>query len=146
MALHTDLAIYQSADALFDLVLDMQKHIPREYRLVVGQKLANEVADILLLVGRANKAMDGGRLVHLVTLAESIEAASVLLRGAHRKRAISTTLWARSVELTTALGKQCTGWRKDTRQRLGLRDDTAPDTSQAPTAPSADLFSATPAA
>src|SRR4051812_31151808 len=35
LSLHTDLAIYQTADKLFDLVLDLQKHFPRELRLVL---------------------------------------------------------------------------------------------------------------
>lgn len=149
MALHTDLAIYQSADALFDLSLDIQKNMPREFRVVIGQKLASECADILLLVGRANKAMDASRLNHLVTLAERIEGVTALLRGGHRKKAYSTGVWAKSIELTDTLGKQCTGWRKDTRKRMGLRDEPEADTATAtaPTAPpSGDLFATAPAA
>jgi hypothetical protein len=120
LSLHTDLAIYQSADALFDLALDMQKHIPREFRLVVGQRVAGECADILLLVGRANKARAEARVGHLEALAERIEAVTILLRAAQRKRAISNGTWSKTIELTDSLGKQCTGWLKQTRAALGL--------------------------
>jgi hypothetical protein len=120
MSLHTDLAIYQQADALFDLALDMQKHIPREFRLVVGQRVAGECAEILLLVGRANKARAEARIGHLETLAERIEAVTILLRAGQRKRAISTGTWSKTVELTDSLAKQCAGWLKQTRAGLGL--------------------------
>lgn len=120
MSLHTDLEIYQSADSLFDLALDMQKHIPREFRLVVGQKVAGECAEILLLVGRANKARAQARLGHLETLAERIEAVTILMRAAQRKRAISNGTWSASIELTNSLGKQCAGWLKQTRAAMGL--------------------------
>jgi hypothetical protein len=121
MALHTDLEIYRQADALFDLSLDMQKHIPREFRLVVGQRVASECAEILLLVGRANKARAEARIVHLDTLAERIEAVTILLRAAQRKRAISNPIWSKSIELTDSLAKQCTGWAKQTRAAIGER-------------------------
>lgn len=80
MSLHTDLDIYKSAEAFFELALAMQKHVPREFRLVVGQRISGLAADILLQVARANKAMgDSARLAHLAVLAEQIEAATGLL-------------------------------------------------------------------
>lgn len=142
MALHTDLEIYQTADRLFDLALDLQKNIPREFRIVVGQRLASECVEILLLVGRANKALNRSpaRLAHIQTLAEHIEAVTLLLRGACRKKVISKTAWGRSIELTDSLGKQCSGWRNQTAGTPEPEADAPAD------AATGDLFSAAPAA
>jgi len=115
MSLHTDLAIYHTAEKLLDLVLGMQRNLPREFRQVLGQRLADLGAEILVCVGRANRAKEAARIPHLEALAGHIEAATLLLRAAQRQRAISTKIWAQSAEITDSLGKQCTGWLKTTR-------------------------------
>jgi hypothetical protein len=119
MALANDTAIYQTADDLFVLVLSAQKNIPREFRQCIGRRLADDCTDMLVLIGRANKAFGAARVPHLEVLAERIEGVTVLLRGASRTRAISSGTWSKSIELTTSLGKQCSGWLKNTRQAHG---------------------------
>ncbi|MGE0329726.1 MAG: four helix bundle protein [Ramlibacter sp.] len=146
MSLHTDLDIYKTAEAFFVLMLALQKHVPREFRLVVGQRVAGLAADILLQVARANKAATPTtRMERLDVLAEHIEAVTVLLRNGRRVRAVQRGQWSETLALTDALGKQCTGWRKETRRRAGLQDEPDATTGRTHTPPG-DLFAAAPAA
>jgi hypothetical protein len=141
MSLTQELEIYKAADTLLGLALQVQAQVPRAYRVAVGQRISNECADILLLVARANAARGESRALQIEQLLERVEAATVLLRAAHRLRIISSGVWAQSIELTDSVAKQAHGWLKAT--------GNAPQT-QAPALPPMaagwDLFSAAPAA
>ena len=142
MSLAKDLEIYRAASALLKFALAVQAQVPRAYRVAVGQRIANECADILLLVARANVARGSSRQAQIESLLERLEAATVLLRAAHELRIISTGKWAQSIELTGSVSKQASGWLKATQRGT----DEALPPPMLPTGGSGDLFSAAPAA
>jgi len=66
--------------------------------------------DMVLLIFKANCARD--KVPHLDTLLERLEELNLLLRLCRDKRFISTSQYAKAIELTASVGKQTNGWRK----------------------------------
>jgi hypothetical protein len=110
MALHTQLPIYKAAYDLLDVVTDLAKNMPRDFKASIGGKLRDEVVAITILIFRANTAREKGP--HLQGLTERLQVAELLLRLSRDKRLIAVKQYARAVELTTSIGKQASGWRR----------------------------------
>jgi hypothetical protein len=119
MALHTTLPIYRVAYTLFDVITDLAKNMPRDFKHSIGGKLRDECVDIVTLIFRANVARDKSQ--HLGTLIERIQVVELLIRLSRDKRLISTGQYAKAIELTTSVGKQAGGWR-----RASLTDALSP--------------------
>jgi hypothetical protein len=110
MALHQQLPIYKVAYELLDLITDLAKNMPRDFKVSIGGTLRDEVVKITVLVFRANVAR--AKAMHLESLIERLQVIELLLRLSRDKRLISTGQYARSVELTDSIGKQAGGWRR----------------------------------
>lgn len=110
MALHTDLPVYQDAYALFGVITDLVKNMPRDYKASIGGKLRDECVDILVLIFRANVYED--KAESLLALIERVQVAELLLRLSRDKHLISTGQYARAAEITARIGKQVGGWRR----------------------------------
>jgi len=54
MALHTSLPIYKVAYDLLDIVTDLVKNMPRDFKQSIGGKISAECVDIVVLIFRAN--------------------------------------------------------------------------------------------
>ena len=111
MALHTQLPIYKVAYDLLDVVTDLTKNMPRDFKRSIGGKISDECVEIVVLVFRANCTRD--RAAILTELIERLQVAELLLRLARDKRLIATGGYARAVELTQSVGRQANGWRKN---------------------------------
>jgi hypothetical protein len=110
MALHTQLPIYKVAYDLLDIVTDLVKNMPRDFKQSIGGKISAECVEIVVLIFRANCARD--KTTHLGELIERLQVAELLLRLARDKRLIATGGYAKTIELTQSIGKQANGWRK----------------------------------
>ncbi|MES2319963.1 MAG: four helix bundle protein [Pseudomonadota bacterium] len=110
MALHHTLPIYKVAYDLFDMTIDLVKNMPRDYKVSIGSKLRDESIGITTLIFNANVARE--KLVFIDKLLERLQVIELMLRLSRDKRVISTGQYARTVELTTSIGKQASGWRK----------------------------------
>jgi len=110
MALHTNLPIYKVAYDLLDIITDLAKNMPRDFKASIGGKLRDECVEIVVLIFRANVAKE--KAPHLGTLIERLQVAELLLRLSRDKQLISTGQYAKAVELTTSVGKQAGGWRR----------------------------------
>jgi len=110
MALHTQLPIYKVAYDLLDIVTDLVKNMPRDFKQSIGGKIGAECVEIVVLIFRANCARE--KAPHLVDLIERLQVAELLIRLSCDKRLISKAQYARAVELTNSIGKQANGWRK----------------------------------
>ena len=118
MALTTDLEIYKAASDLLSLAVDVQANIPRAFRASMGNRIADECIEIMVLIARANAARAAERrLAQIELLLERLDVARFLLRAAHDKRLISGKLWAKSIQLSDSVGKQANGWAKSARHR-----------------------------
>jgi hypothetical protein len=110
MALHTNLPIYKVAYDLLDVVTDLVKNMPRDFKSSIGGKISQECVEIVVLIFRANCARD--KAPHLGDLIERLQVAELLLRLSRDKRLISTGQYAKAIELTNSVGKQAGGWRR----------------------------------
>lgn len=110
MAIHTELPIYKSTYALFDVITDLAKHMPRDFKQSIGSKLRDECIEIVSLIFRANVSRDKSE--HSLSLVERIQVCELMLRLSRDKRLISTAQYAKAVELTSGIAKQANGWRR----------------------------------
>lgn len=109
MALHTELPIHKAAYDLLDVVVELVKNMPRDFKQSLGGELRDECLAVLLAIYRANVASD--KVPHLNALIERLQMVILMLRLARDKQMISTKGFARTVPLTQSIGKQATGWR-----------------------------------
>lgn len=112
MAIHTNLPIYKVAYDLLDVITDLAKNMPRDFKQSIGGKLRDECVEIVTLIFRANVSQE--KTVHLISLIERLQVSELLLRLSRDKRLISTGQYAKAIELTGSIGKQASGWRRAT--------------------------------
>ena len=110
MATHTQLPIYKTAYNLLDVVMDLVKNMPRDFKRLIGEEIAKESSAIMILVFRANVAQE--KEPYLLKLVERLQVIELLLRLSMDKRLISRPGYAKAIELSTSIGKQANGWRK----------------------------------
>lgn len=110
MALHTNLPIYKVAYDLLNVVADMVKNMPRDFKRSIGGKVNDECVEIVVLIFRANCARE--KAPHLGELIERLQVIELLIRLSRDKRLISTGQYAKAIELTGSVGKQAGGWRR----------------------------------
>ncbi len=108
MALAETLSIYQPARDLLLLVMKLQQNFPRSYRPTMARDVSTEAQAVVIGVFRANSATD--KRPHLETLRERLETLKLLLRLSKDLHLISPSQFGATVELTTAIGRQLTGW------------------------------------
>ena len=109
MALHTHLPIYKAAYRLLDVVTDIVTNMERAYKRSIGEKISLECLEITVLVFRANVATD--KAPHLSELLERLQVIELMLRLGMDKRKIPRDAYSNAIELTTSIGKQCSGWK-----------------------------------
>ena len=110
MALHTALPIYKVSYYLLDIITDLAKNMPRDFKASIGGKLRDECVEIVVLIFRANVARE--KSLHLDSLIERLQVTELLLRLSRDKHLISTGQYARAIELTNSVGKQAGGWKR----------------------------------
>ena len=114
MAIHTDLPIYKVAYNLLDVVTELVKHMDRNFKRSIGEKISNECIEIVVLVFRANVAQD--KEPHLMELLERVQVINLMLRLGQDKGIIARPGYAKAVEMSTSIGKQANGWRRAARR------------------------------
>ena len=110
MAIHTELNIYKVTYDLLDVITELAKNMPRDFKQSIGGKLRDECVEIVTLIFKANVSQD--KSPHLISLIERIQVCNLLLRLSRDKRLISTGQYAKAIELTGSIGKQANGWRR----------------------------------
>lgn len=110
MALHTSLPIYKVAYDLLNVVTEITRNMPRDFKRSLGERIREECVDLVILIFRANCAKD--KVPHLDQLLERLQVTELLLRLSRDKRFIATKHYAEAIALTSQVGKQATGWRK----------------------------------
>ncbi len=114
MAIHTDLPIHRKGVELLTLAFEVQLHMPRAFKRLLGEKIAGHCVEMLDLMALANAARDRQqRAAYIRELLKCQRAATVLLRVGHDKECISHKLWAQSVQLLENIGRQGGGWLKN---------------------------------
>lgn len=115
MAQYKHLPIYKGAYDLLLRITIATKDFPREYKYTLGQKLKDEVMDLILFVYRANSVPD--RTAHIQSILERIQLIEVMMRLAHDLHVLTRGNYAGLAEMTDSLARQAQGWLKSSGKR-----------------------------
>jgi hypothetical protein len=108
MAQYQHLPIYKLTYDVLLRVMTATKDFPREYKYTLGQKLKDELIELVILIYRANSARD--KALHIETILERVQAIQLLMRLAHDMRILPRRHYAALSEMTDSLAKQAQGW------------------------------------
>jgi hypothetical protein len=86
------------------------KEFPKEYKFTLGQKMKDEVIEMVVLIYRANSAENKTPVIELML--ERLQVVELLVRLSRDLRIMSTKQYAAIVEMTESMGKQAQGWKK----------------------------------
>jgi len=110
MAQYRHLPIYRLTYELLTRVMAATKEFPREYKFTLGQKMKEEVIEMVVLIYRANSTENKAPVIEV--LLERLQVVELLVRLSHDLRLMSTKFYASIVEMTESLGKQAQGWKR----------------------------------
>jgi hypothetical protein len=110
LAQYKHLPIYRLTYELLQIVAKVTKDLPKEYKFTLGQKIKNEVIEMVVLIYRANSTENKAPIID--TFLERLQVVELLVRLCHDLRIMSTKSYASIVEKTESLGKQAQGWKK----------------------------------
>jgi hypothetical protein len=110
MARHEHLPIYKLSYELLGQVVQVTKEFPREFKFTLGQRLRDEVIELLVLIYRANSQKDKAPVIS--ELLERILVVELLVRLCHDLRILTRKHYAALVQMTESLARQAEGWKK----------------------------------
>lgn len=110
MAQYQHLPIYRLTYELLQRVMVVSKDFPREYKFTLGQKIKDEVIEMVLLIYRANSSEN--KQTHIESLLERLQVIELLLRLCHDMKLIPMKSYSLVVEMTASIAKQAHGWKK----------------------------------
>src|SRR5438105_8349782 len=108
MAQYQHLPIYKQTYDTLLLTMTATKDFPREYKYTLGQKIKDELIELVVMIYRANSAADKRR--HIESIVERIQAIQLMLRLSHDMKILSRRHYAALSEMTDSLAKQAGGW------------------------------------
>jgi hypothetical protein len=83
---------------------------PREYKFTLGQKIKDELIELVVVIYRANSAAN--KKQHIESILERIQAIQLMMRLCHDMRILARSHYASLSEMTDILGRQAQGWLK----------------------------------
>ena len=86
MAQYRHLPIYRLTYELLQRVMVVCKDFPREYKFTLGQKIKEEVIEMVVLIYRSNSSEN--KTSHIEQLLERLQVAELLLRLCHDMKLI----------------------------------------------------------
>lgn len=109
MAFHTSLPIYKVAYDLLSVATEHTANFPRPYRRI-GDRVRDLCIDTVMLIAKANAALN--KVPHLAELLDRNRELELLLRLSVDKRYISRGQYAKTIALTSSVGRQATKWKE----------------------------------
>ncbi len=118
MAQYQHLPIYKQTYDILLRTMVATKDFPREYKFTLGQKLKDELIELVVLIYRANSAKD--KMQHIQSILERVQAIQLLMRLSHDMKILPRRHYAALAEMTENLAKQAQGWL--TSSGKGMRE------------------------
>ena len=109
------LPIYKPTLNLAGYILDLVKDTPQFLRYSYGDRMISNTVDMIELIVRANMSSDMSRLEALTEFAIRLSSLKALLIIYKERHPVSNNLEANISLLMNDIGKQCTAWRKKTK-------------------------------
>jgi len=91
------------------------KGFPREYKYTLGQKIKDELVELVILIYRANSAKN--KVQHIEEILERVQAVQLLMRLSHDMKILPRRHYAALSQMTENLAKQAQGWLKSSGKR-----------------------------
>jgi hypothetical protein len=91
--------------------MKLTSDFPREYKFTMGQKIQEELVNLIVIIYRANSAEN--KEAHINLFLERLQVVELLIRLSHDLRLFSVKGYAGLVEMTESLAKQAQGWKKN---------------------------------
>jgi hypothetical protein len=110
MAQYHHLPIYKLTYDLLVRTMQVTKNFPREYKYTLGQKLKDEIIELVVLIYKANSAPD--KRAHVESILERVQVIQLMIRLSHDLHILPRKHYADLAEKTDSLGKQAQGWLK----------------------------------
>lgn len=108
MAQYQHLPIYKKTYDVLLRTMTATKSFPREYKYTLGQKIKDELIELVVLIYRANSAKD--KPYHIQMILERVQAIQLMIRLSHDMKIMSRGNYAALAEMTDGLAKQAQGW------------------------------------
>jgi hypothetical protein len=108
MAQYQHLPIYKQTYDILLRTMIATKDFPREYKYSLGQKIKDELIELVVLIYRANSAIN--KKQHIESILERVQAIQLLMRLSHDMKILSRKHYAVLSEMTESLAKQAQGW------------------------------------
>jgi hypothetical protein len=110
MAQYEHLPIYKQTYDILLRTMTATKDFPREYKYTLGQKIKDELTELVILIYRANSARD--KRQHIEQILERVQAVQLLMRLSHDIKILPRRHYAALSKMTDGLAKQAQGWLK----------------------------------
>lgn len=114
MALFSELPVYKLGYDLLIAIYNKTKTFSREYKYTLGEKLKNEVLDLLINIYKANKSKQANRLQHIDNARQNIEVVRLLLRIVKDLKIIGIKGFVAIDIQVEEMSKQLSSWHKYT--------------------------------
>lgn len=115
MAQYEHLPIYKQTYDILLRTMTATKDFPREYKYTLGQKIKDELIEMVVLIYRANSAKD--KQEHIQQIMERVQAVQLLMRLSHDMKILPRRHYAALSQMTENLAKQAQGWLKSSGKR-----------------------------
>jgi hypothetical protein len=115
MAQYEHLPIYKQTYDILLRTMTATKNFPREYKYTLGQKIKDELIELVVLIYRANSAKNKSR--HIEQILERVQAVQLLMRLCHDMKILPRRHYAALSQMTENLAKQAQGWLKSSGKR-----------------------------
>jgi hypothetical protein len=123
MAQYEHLPIYKQTYDLLIRTMTATKDFPREYKYTLGQKMKDEIIELVVLIYKANSAVDKEQ--HIAMILERVQVIQLLMRLSHDMKILTRKHYAAIAEMTDSLARQAQGWQRSSGKRKPERDQVA---------------------
>jgi aminoglycoside phosphotransferase family enzyme len=115
MAQYDQLPVYkQSYDLLLELYT-ISKNMERDFKFTLGEKIKNEVTDLIVNVYRANSRVD--KAILIAKARENIEVVRLLMRLYKDLKQIKTNEYVSVSEKIESVSKQLAAWHNSQQKQ-----------------------------
>lgn len=108
MAKYDTLPIYKATYDVLLRTMHAISHFPREYKYSLGEKIQNEMIELVISIYKANS--NHNKREFLSRMQEQIQFIYLLLRISHDMKLMPTEKYAGIVEMIDEVASQAKGW------------------------------------
>lgn len=109
MAQYNHLPIYKTSYDLLLEVMQTTKNFPREFRYSIGEKIDNELIELVVSIYKANSAKDKEK--YILDILEHAQFVNLFLRMSCDLKILPLNRYATFIESVGSIQKQANGWK-----------------------------------